>query len=119
VRVLVIEDSQVGQLLRTILERDGHEAALAGDGTEGWRRLTDPAGPPELLILDRMLPDADGADLLARLRADSRTAKLPVLMLTAAARSSLGLDDGTLTRVLGKPFDLRELRTVISSLAGR
>ncbi|GAA3973812.1 response regulator [Actinomadura viridis] len=117
-RVLIVEDSRVGQLLRTVLERDGHEAVLVGEGEDGWRRLTG-ASPPELLVLDRMLPDMDGADLLARLRTDTRTAKLPVLVLTAAAASSGDLDDGTLTRVLGKPFGIMELREAVSTLAAR
>ncbi|TDD85608.1 response regulator transcription factor [Actinomadura darangshiensis] len=116
-RVLIVEDSRVGQLLCTVLERDGHEPVLAGDGATGWREVTG-ADPPQMLILDRMLPDMDGADLLTRLRRDTRTAALPVLMLTAAARASRDLDDGVLTRVLGKPFDLVELRRVLSELAG-
>ncbi|MEU9021776.1 response regulator [Actinomadura sp. NPDC048394] len=116
-RVLIVEDSRVGQLLHTVLERDGHEPVVAENGTNGWRELTG-ATPPQMLILDRMLPDMDGADLLTRLRGDARTAALPVLMLTAAASTSRDLDDGTLTRVLGKPFDLVELRQVLSELAG-
>ncbi|MDL4772964.1 MULTISPECIES: response regulator [Thermomonosporaceae] len=116
-RVLIIENSGVAQLLRTILKRDGHEPVLAGNGHEGWRLLVDPARPPDLLILDRMLPDMDGAEVLARLRRHAHTAELPVLVLTAAARSSLHLDDGVLTRVLAKPFELVELRRVLVELA--
>lgn len=63
-----------------------------------------------------MLPDMDGADLLARLRLDARTARTPVLVLTAAAYASGDLDDGVRTRVLGKPFELAELKRVISAL---
>jgi DNA-binding response OmpR family regulator len=117
VRVLIIEDSGVGQLLRTLVKRDGHEPVLAGSGKEGWRLLMDQARPPDLLILDRMLPDVDGAEVLTRLREHAPTAELPVLVLTAAARSSLHLDDGALTRVLAKPFDLAELRRVLADLA--
>jgi DNA-binding response OmpR family regulator len=117
VRVLIIEDSGVGQLLRTILKRDGHEPVLAGNGREGWRLLVDRDSPPDLLILDRMLPDMDGAEVLTRLREHAPTVDLPVLVLTAAARSSLHLDDGALTRVLAKPFDLAELRGVLADLA--
>jgi CheY-like chemotaxis protein len=117
VRVLIIEDSGVGQLLRTIVKRDGHEPVLAGTGKGGWRLLMSRALPPDLLILDRMLPDMDGAEVLTRLRGHPRTADLPVLVLTAAARSSLHLDDGALTRVLAKPFDLVDLRRVLADLA--
>ncbi|GAA4096831.1 response regulator [Actinomadura miaoliensis] len=115
-RVLIIDDDPgVGRLLRTVLERDGHEAVLAEDGEHGWRELTG-AAPPQLLILDRMLPDMDGADLLARLRADARGADLPVLMLTAAVHASGDLADGTLTRVLAKPFDLADFRAALRDL---
>jgi DNA-binding response OmpR family regulator len=115
-RVLIVEDdSRVARLLRMILEGYGHETILAEDGADGWRSLTC-AIPPQLLILDRMLPDMDGADLLARLRADARTANLPVLVLTAAVRTSRDMDDGALTRVLGKPFDLAELRELLDAL---
>ncbi|KAB2385931.1 response regulator [Actinomadura montaniterrae] len=116
-RVLIVEDSRVGQLLHTVLKREGHEPVLTEDGADGWRELTS-TNPPQMLILDRMLPDMDGAELLARLRGDLRTASLPVLLLTAAARASRDLDDGALTRVLGKPFDLGELRRILSELAG-
>jgi DNA-binding response OmpR family regulator len=116
VRVLIVEDSRVGELLRMILEREGHEPVVTECGEDGWAELVD-RGRPELVILDRMLPDMDGADLLARVRLDSRTAQVPVLMLTAAAHTSGDLDDGVRTRVLGKPFDLAELKQVISALA--
>ncbi len=117
-RVLIVEDSRVGQLLRIVMKRDGHEPLLAEDGENGWTMLSQDPGP-DLLVLDRMLPDMDGADLLARLRAHPRTAELPVLVVTASAQASAHLDDGVLTRVLGKPFDLRELRALMASLADR
>ncbi|XRQ08760.1 response regulator [Actinomadura welshii] len=115
-RVLIVEDdARVARLLRTVLRRDGYETVLAERGDAGWRELTGP-DPPVLLILDRMLPDMDGADLLARLRADDRIARLPVLMLTADIHTSRALDDGALTRVLPKPFDLADLRATCAVL---
>ncbi|MEO3825876.1 response regulator [Actinomadura sp. B10D3] len=114
-RVLIVEDSRVGQLLRAVLQRDGHEPVLAEDGENGWTLLGQ-APAPDLVVLDRMLPDMDGADFLGRLRGDARTAELPVLMVTASAQASAHLDDGALTRVLGKPFDLGELRALVASL---
>lgn len=62
------------------------------------------------------LPDVDGAAFLVRVRTDTRTA--PVLALTATAGASSGLDDGVLTRILAKPFDLTRLRNLISARAG-
>jgi DNA-binding response OmpR family regulator len=117
-RVLIVEDSRVGRLLQTVLEREGYEPVLAGDGATGWCELTGDS-PPQLVILDRMLPDMDGADLLARIRAENATAHLPVLLVTAAAARSADLADGTLTRGLGKPFDLAELCATVAALADR
>jgi DNA-binding response OmpR family regulator len=114
-RVLIVEDSRVGELLRVILEREGHEPVVTGRGEDGWAEL-DRSPRPDLFILDRMLPDMDGADLLARVRLDPRTAQVPVLMVTAAVRASADLDDGVRTRVLGKPFELGELKQVIAAL---
>lgn len=118
-RVLIVEDdARVARLLHTVLKRDGHEVVLTESGQDAWRLLTE-AEPPLLLILDRMLPDMDGAALLARLRADARTENLPVLMLTAAIAESRVLDDGRLTRVLAKPFDLTDLRALCVALSPR
>jgi DNA-binding response OmpR family regulator len=117
-RALIVDDDPgVRRLLRMIAERDGHEADLAGDGDDAWRRLTT-MPLPQLLILDRMLPDIDGADFLARVRTHAPTADLPVLVLTADANTSGYLDDGALTRILAKPFELARLRDLISALAG-
>jgi DNA-binding response OmpR family regulator len=116
-RVLIVDDDAgVVRLLRTLLARDGHEVSQAHDGSGGLAELAGAAVVPDLLILDRMLPDMDGAELLARLRSDARTARLPVLMLTAAARASAWVDDGKLTRILAKPFDLADFRAVLAEL---
>lgn len=118
-RVLIVEDdARVARLLNTVLKRDGHEVVRTESGHDAWRLLTE-ADPPFLLILDRMLPDMDGTALLTRLRADPRTENLPVLMLTAAIAASRALDDGGLTRVLAKPFDLADFRAVCAALTSR
>jgi DNA-binding response OmpR family regulator len=115
-RALIVDDDPgVRRLLRMIAERHGHEADLAGDGDDAWRRLTT-MPLPQLLILDLMLPDIDGVDFLARVRTHARTADLPVLVLTADADMSGHLDDGARTRVLAKPFELTRLRELVSAL---
>ncbi|WP_395105132.1 response regulator [Actinomadura sp. SCN-SB] len=114
-RVLIVDDDAgVAGLLRTILVRGGHEVSVAADGAAGRSRLALPP-PPDLLILDRMLPDMDGADLLAQVRADPRTARLPVLVISAD-RTPVDAYGGGATRVLAKPFDLADLRAALSAL---
>lgn len=81
-RVLVIEDDgDISQVLRMILETEGHEVLLAEDGSRGVATAT--RRRPDVVILDIMMPFMDGFAVLEALREDERTASTPVLMLTA------------------------------------
>ncbi|MEM6438430.1 MAG: response regulator [Pseudomonadota bacterium] len=81
-RVLIAEDEpHIVESLRFILSREGYDVADAADGEAAWDSLD--AAPPDVLILDVMLPRLNGFDLLRRLRADPRAAALPVIVLTA------------------------------------
>src|SRR4051812_47404173 len=83
-RILVVDDDDdIRGLLRTLLERAGHEVSDASDGHEGLRELY--AGSPDLVILDVAMPGLDGWEALERIRAVS---DVPVLMLTARDGSS-------------------------------
>src|SRR2546427_13121719 len=87
--ILVVEDdTRLAATLQRVLTAEGHEVAIASDGNDALRRARD--RPPDLVILDVMLPDLEGIAVCRRLRA---TAQFPILMLTA-----LG---GTEQRVLG------------------
>jgi DNA-binding response OmpR family regulator len=117
-RVLVVEDEvKMSALLRDGLEREGHFVTLAGNGAEGLSLASQ--FDFEAIILDRMLPNLDGAEVVRRLRkADCAT---PVLMLTA--RDSVddvvsGLDAGV-DDYLCKPFALAELYARLRALRRR
>lgn len=107
-RVLIIEDeAKVGAALQRGLEAEGYEVVLAGGGEEGFSRLQGELF--DLLILDLMLPDRDGFEVLATLRRCGLA--LPVLILTA--RDTVedrvrGLDGGA-DDYLIKPFAFPEL----------
>jgi pilus assembly protein CpaE len=82
-KILVIDDNaDLLQMMRLILqERGGHEVILSADGADGLSRaLTD---PPDLAIIDVMMPGLTGYDIVRRLREQPRTAEVPVLILTA------------------------------------
>ena len=106
-RVLVIEDDvDVVRVVRAYLERDGFEVRSESDGESGLRSAT--ADPPDLVVLDWMLPRLDGRTVLERLR---RTSRVPVILLTARTEESdrvLGLEIGADDYVT-KPFSPREL----------
>jgi CheY-like chemotaxis protein len=87
-RVLVIEDdTSISQLLRMVLEGDGHEVLVADDGSRGLAMAT--RRRPEAIVLDIMMPYMDGFAVLEAMREDERTAAIPVLMLSAMQQESV------------------------------
>jgi DNA-binding response OmpR family regulator len=116
-RVLVVEDSELGQGLRANLEMEGYEVELAADGRRGLEAARSSA--PDLVVLDIMLPELDGLQVLRALRRDALT--MPVLILTARGQESdkvlalkLGADD-----YLTKPFGVLELLARVEALLRR
>ncbi|MGB7538121.1 MAG: response regulator [Anaerolineales bacterium] len=109
-RILVVDDDADTRLLtQMMLARAGYDVVLAADGELGWKSLTDVR--PDLLLTDIMLPGLDGFALLRRVRADTRTRTLPVILFSAkstvddvAEGLDLGADD-----YLTKPFHKTEL----------
>ena len=109
-RVLVVEDepSQV-ELLRYNLAREGYDVLVATDGEEGFAAARE--DPPDLILLDWMLPNLSGVDICRKLRRDKSTREVPVIMLTARSEESdkvRGLDVGADDYVT-KPYSVKEL----------
>jgi two-component system alkaline phosphatase synthesis response regulator PhoP len=111
-KILIIEDEQqIAQWVRTYFENAGFATLVAGDGKEGLalaQRET-----PALIVLDLNLPGMDGIDLCRALRQDKRpqVAQVPIIMLTARVEESdrlIGLELGADDYVV-KPFSPREL----------
>jgi DNA-binding response OmpR family regulator len=108
--ILVVDDERdLVELLRYNLQRGGYEVACAYDGNEAIDAAQ--RHRPDLVVLDLMLPGEDGLEVCRRLRADQKTAKVPIIMLTAKAAETdrivgleLGADD-----YVTKPFSPREL----------
>ncbi|MBN2761370.1 MAG: response regulator [Rhodobacteraceae bacterium] len=116
-RVLVIEDEpNISEAIRFILTRDGWQVEVEADGVAALERLR--AAPPDALILDLMLPDMDGFDVLRRLRAEDATRHVPVLMLTAKGQSAdrdLAAKLGV-TRFMTKPFANAEVVAALQAM---
>ena len=116
-RILIVEDERaLTDVLTYNLEREGFETIVTHDGQEGLRKAQTLL--PDLVILDLMLPDADGLDLCRSIRARS---DIPLLMLTARGDPldrvvglELGADD-----YLPKPFEPRELLARLRAILRR
>ena len=116
-RVLVVDDDEtVSDVVRRYLERDGYEVEVAADGTAALERALD--HPPDLLVLDLMLPGLDGFEVCRRLR---QRHAVPVIMLTAKgdvddriAGLEVGADD-----YVTKPFSPRELAARVGAVLRR
>jgi two-component system, OmpR family, alkaline phosphatase synthesis response regulator PhoP len=105
--VLVVDDDpRIRDLLRLYVEREGHRALLAADGTQALSLVDQQR--PDLVLLDVMLPGIDGFEVATRLRAES---DVPILLLTARSGDAdkvVGLDLGADDYIV-KPFSPREL----------
>jgi two-component system, OmpR family, response regulator MprA len=116
-RVLIIEDEEkILDFLRRGLSYEGYRVETAADGTAGLNAAR--ATPPDLVVLDWMLPGLDGLEVCKRLRAGS---EVPILMLTAKDAVSdrvQGLDAGA-DDYLVKPFEFDELLARIRALLRR
>jgi signal transduction histidine kinase len=108
-RVLVVEDNaDLRSYLSTLLSND-YEVSTAADGLAGLEAARERG--PDLVVSDVMMPRLDGVGLVRALRADPRTASLPVILLSARVgeeSSIAGLDAGS-DDYLAKPFSAREL----------
>lgn len=117
-RLLLIEDNaDLAFGLRTILEFEGHEVDVAGEGDKGLDRARETE--PDLVILDLMLPGKDGYEVLREMRGGGM--RTPVLILTARAQESdlvMGFDLGADDYVT-KPFSTIELVTRVRALLRR
>ncbi|MFQ5414827.1 MAG: response regulator [Phycisphaerae bacterium] len=118
--ILVVEDERdLRDVISFNLKREGYVCRRAADGAEA---LTDIATTlPDLVILDRMLPNTSGDEVVTQLRRDVRTAAIPILMLTAKTEESdelvgfaLGADD-----YVTKPFSMKTLMARVGALLRR
>ena len=116
-KILIVEDdSNIRELLRLYLEREGYAAILAGDGAEGLKAFRQ--NKPDLVLLDIMMPVMDGWQVCREIRLESKT---PVIMLTAKGETfdkvtglEMGADD-----YIVKPLEMREVIARIRAVLRR
>ena len=118
--ILIVEDeAPLVTLLRYNLEKQGFRVEDTGDGGEALTRITE--APPDLLLLDWMLPTMSGIELCRQLRRRPATRALPIIMLTARAEEQdavRGLDTGA-DDYITKPFSTEALIARVRALLRR
>ena len=122
--LMIEDDARLAQMVQQYLGQSGYQVRHAADGASGLAQLQQSGAepPPQLVILDLMLPDMDGLEVCRRIRAlPGAAAQTPVLMLTAKGDPmdriiglELGADD-----YLPKPFEPRELLARIRAVLRR
>jgi len=119
-RILIVEDDQdIAKLIAHYLQKAGYTSEIVADGGRALAMARET--PPDLVILDLMLPGLNGLEVCRALRASDRTASLPIVMLTARGEESeriLGLDSGADDYVV-KPFSPNELMARVRALLRR
>jgi len=118
--VLVVDDERdLVDLISYNLKRNGYDAVGAHDGAEALAAMK--RGVPDLIVLDLMMPGVDGLEVARRLKADARTAGVPIVMLSAKGEETdvvvgltIGADD-----YVTKPFSMKILLARIATVLRR
>lgn len=119
-KILVCDDDlAINELIKVNLELGGYQVVQAYDGTKGFALCKQEM--PSLVILDVMMPEADGFTVAQRIRKNDATKDVPILMLTALSQLNdkvngfnIGVDD-----YLVKPFEMEELQVRVRALLKR
>jgi DNA-binding response OmpR family regulator len=119
-KILVVDDEEnIRELVRYNLAREGYQVTTVGSGEEALKQASSKI--PDLIVLDLMLPGMDGFDVCRQLKNDSRTAHIPIVMLTVKGEESdivvgleLGADD-----YITKPFSPKVLLARLKAVLRR
>jgi two-component system alkaline phosphatase synthesis response regulator PhoP len=119
-KILVVDDEEnIRELVRYNLAREGYQVTTVASGEEALKQVGE--GPPDLIVLDLMLPGMDGFDVCRQLKNDNRLAHIPIVMLTVKGDESdivvgleLGADD-----YITKPFSPKVLLARIKAVLRR
>ncbi|HDQ44156.1 MAG TPA: response regulator [bacterium] len=116
--ILIVDDDEpVTEVIREFLQEDGYEFVVSRDGCEAVERIR--AERPSLVILDMRLPGMSGYEVIGRLKHDTRTQNIPIIIISAFSvdEEKLGeVDAHSAIPVVHKPFDRAALRNIVREM---
>jgi len=119
-RIIIIEDDpDICEILKFNLEQSGYDATAFHDGQKGYEAILQ--SPPDLILLDLMLPGLNGLEIARKLRFEERTQSIPIIMITARSEEYdvlHGLEQGA-DDYITKPFRPREVMARVKALLRR
>ena len=118
-RVLIVDDERdVVELVKFLLERDGHQVYEAFNGREALEVVA--SSNPDLIVLDIMMPEMDGYTVNARLMENDATRRIPVIILTAKGQMrDVFQMASNVVMYMEKPFDPKHLREKIQDILSK
>ena len=117
VKIMIVDDEQdIVIIMGKILKKRGYEVITARDGLECIKKVE--TEPPDLILLDNIMPNMDGQAVLAKLKASKETQDIPVIMVTALADQEhiTGAQKGGAVEYIVKPFDYTVLLEKIAQV---
>jgi len=118
-KVLVVDDEPaIANLARIKLTNEGFDVTTAYNGEEALEMVA--AEPPDVIVLDVMMPGIDGWEVASRLKADPETEHIPILMLTALGVGEESLPGSVnIDEYYTKPFEPAKLAKIVRRLAAK
>lgn len=120
--ILIVEDdSFVVDIYRKKLQEEGFSILEAPDGKKAWEKLQDKNSRPDLILLDIIMPEMNGLDLLKKIKADAELHKIPVILLTNMSQKEdidTGLELGAKDYLIKSHFTPGEVLSKIKSVLG-
>jgi len=119
--LLVDDDPVIGTILKDYLAAHGHSLDVMTSGEAAVSQMKNGGALPDVVLLDVVMPDMNGIDVLQKIKADSKTEALPVILLSANKDSDDLLEncEHKADHYVSKPFNIRKIIEIIAEVSAK
>lgn len=116
-RILIIDDEPaIAMVLKEFLSDEGYEIIVASNGLTGLQILKEEP-PPEIILMDLLMPEIGGREIISAIRAIPELATIPIILLTGAMPNPSDFPpEGSYQEIINKPFEIEDLIVKINFL---